>query len=298
MGGELFVTGATRLAKRLGLPPLLISLTVVAVGTSLPELVVSLQSSLKGQGDLSIANVVGSNTFNICGILGLVAFASPIKVAPQVFRMDLPVMLFSVALLYGLLLMGPLGPAAGALFLLLCLGYLTMLWRTSREENNPQDANTVPSDRLTLVLPQLALGLGVLIFGGKITVDAAVEIAQNIGLSERIIGLTIVAVGTSLPELISSLIAIRKNENEIALGNVIGSNIFNIFFILGLSALISGARGLHFSSSVLGLDMPVLVAITLVASFFLWTGSRLGRKEGAALLALYVAYTTALIYSV
>jgi len=300
-GAEWLVSGSSRLALSFGVKPLVIGLTLVAFGTSAPELTVSMAGALQGAADISVGNVVGSNIANIGLVLGLAALIKPINIDPEVFKRDLPAMLF-VALLIAVLpfIGGPvaLGDGAGFLLdrwkgviLLAALAFIIFLmFRGARGGAEPSEAHSGRKRALLVVLT--VLGLGALVSGGKLFVDGAVEAAQMLGIPELVIGLTIVAVGTSLPELATSVVAIIRGETAISLGNVVGSNIFNVCCVLGVVTLISP---LVIDARVMKLDMIVMLAFSGGVTALAWHGKRLGRGKGALLLGAYALYVTNLV---
>ncbi len=291
-GAEYLVRGSSSLALRLGLSPLVVGLTVVAFGTSSPELVVSLKAAYAGQGDISVGNVVGSNICNIGLILGLCALIVPIKVASQIIRLDTPIMLGVTGLGVAMLYDGRVSRPEGVLLFLLLLAYITFsVWQAKRQ---PADALGeeftgaigISKRGVAVDLVLIAGGLLLLIFGARFLVDAAVTIARTLGWSESLIGLTIVALGTSLPELATSLVAALKKEADIAVGNIIGSNIFNLLGILGVTAMVT-----PLSTGGIGwADLGVMAAFAVLLWPFCTTGHRLSRPEGAVFLLGYVAY--------
>jgi cation:H+ antiporter len=294
---EIFVRGASRLASRLGISPLSIGLTIVAFGTSAPELAVSLRSALAGEAGIAVGNLVGSNIFNVWGVLGVAAVTAPLVVQLQLVRVHVPFLVFVSALAYLLVADGRLGLVDS--FLLLTafgafLGYLSR--EVKRRLFSPdrlalakgRSAERVPSrPRLDLLL--IAAGLGGLILGASWTVRAAVDLATALGVSTTMVGLTIVAVGTSLPELLTSLIAAIRGERDIAIGNIVGSNVFNITCILGISGLAAGGRA-SVDASVLGFSMPVMVAGAAACLLIFFTGRMISRWEGGLFLLAYAAF--------
>ena len=303
LGGELLVRGASRLASSLGISPLVVGLTVVAFGTSAPELAVSVQATWAGQTDITLGNVVGSNIFNVLLILGISALITPLVVAVQAIRQEVPVMIGTSLLLYVLALDGEIGRLEGGLFVLLLLGYTIMLIRQSRRETaalreeHAGEVRIAPrawDDRLLVQIGLIAAGLVALVFGARWLVAGAVSIAEALGVSQLIIGLTIVAGGTSLPEVAASIAAAVKGQRDIAVGNVVGSNIFNILAVLGISALASPAA-LGVSSSLLEFDMIVMLAVAIACLPIFFTGNLIARWEGAVFLGYYAAYTTYLV---
>jgi cation:H+ antiporter len=297
------VRGAARLAAIIGMTPLMIGLTVVAYGTSAPELAVSLESALSGQADVAVGNVVGSNIFNVLVILGLCAALSPLRVAQQLIWLDVPLMIGASVLLLIVALDGAINRFDGALLLgagiLHAVFTVTKGRRESREveaeyanEYSVQGAGGIGGWPRQAFL--IAAGLAMLVFGARWLVAGAVGIAQYFGLSELIIGLTIVAAGTSLPELATSAVAGFRGERDIAVGNVVGSNIFNIVFVLGLSSLIS-AGGIKVAPSAVSFDIPVMIAVAVACAPIFFTGHLIARWEGFVFLMYYAAYTAYLI---
>jgi cation:H+ antiporter len=296
-GAEGLVRGSSSIALRLGVSPLLIGLTVVAFGTSAPELVVSLKAALMGQGDISVGNVVGSNICNIGLILGVAALIVPIKVASQIVRVDTPIMIAVTGLALVLLYDGTLSRFEGIFLFVLLIVYL--IFSILLAKKKPADALSAEFSEeiklskrgLAVDLPMVIGGLVMLVFGARFLVDSAIEIARSIGLSEAVIGLTIVAIGTSLPEFATSLVAALKKEADIAVGNVVGSNIFNILGILGISAVVTPLG----SSGVTGVDLAVMAAFALILWIFSATGHRITRAEGILMLVPYAGYVTWLV---
>ena len=297
-GAEWLVAGSSRLALSFGVKPLVIGLTLVAFGTSAPELTVSMASSLQGSSDVSVGNVVGSNIANIGLVLGLSATIRPIKVDPEVFRRDLPAMLFAALLLAVLPFIG--GPVAvgdgvgfvldrwKAAILLTTLGViLFMLFRGARDSGDPRPHT--PKGQRAALAGLTVLGLTGLLLGGKLFVDGAVEAAHMLEIPELIIGLTVVAIGTSLPELATSLVAIIRGESAISLGNVVGSNIFNICMVLGVVSMI---QPLVIDARVMQFDMIVMLAFSAGLAALAWRGKRLNRAHGVLLLGTYALYVT------
>lgn len=309
VGATLLVRGASLLALRLGLSPLVVGLTVVAFGTSAPEMAVSTGAVLSGQGGLAVGNAVGSNIFNVLFILGLAALITPLAVHRQVIRQEAPIMIGGAVLLIVLGLDGMLGLFDGALLLGLLLAYTVFLVRQSRAESattGPDEfADNLPpvqpgrwDARLPAQLVLIVAGLTLLVLGSDWLVQAAVAVARALGLSEVVIGLTIVAAGTSLPEVAASVMASIKGERDIAVGNVVGSCVFNLFGVVGLGAVVAGIgspQGLSLPPNVAQFDLWVMLA-TLVACVPVFvTGREIARWEGALFLAYYVAYVAYLV---
>lgn len=295
-GGDFLVRGASTLAARLGVSSLAIGLTVVAVGTSAPELVVSVDAALSGANDISVGNVVGSNIANIALILGLAAILCPTAIHARVVRVDAPLMLVVSVLLVAVLANHQISRVEGCLLLLGLVAYtLFTLWQARAESSEIQDefASAAPPLRISAPVSSLLVvtGLSLLIGGGHLLVRAAVELATLLGVGQAAIGLTIVAVGTSLPELATSLIASVRGLGDIAIGNIVGSNIFNILGIVGLTALV---RPLELGA-ISPLDLGVLVGLACILTILLFTRSRIGRIAGSFLLASFISYTSWLL---
>jgi cation:H+ antiporter len=302
VGGELLVRGASLLALSMQISPLVIGLTVVAFGTSAPELGVSLQAALRGAADVSVGNVVGSNICNVLLILGAAALVAPLIVSSQLIKIDVPLMIAASLTLWLFSLDLRLSRAEGGLLFAGLVAYVIFSVRKSRSENREvvdEFAVEMPvpttgtSSRLSQ-LSLIAVGLVLLGFGASWLVGGAVTIAKIWGVSELIIGLTVVAVGTSLPEVVTSLVASFRGERDIAVGNVVGSNLFNILCVLGLTGIIAPG-GIAISADALAFDIPVMVAVAAVCLPIFFTGAIITRFKGAALLFYYIAYTTLII---
>jgi len=296
-GAEGLVRGAASLARRLGLSPLVIGLTVVAFGTSTPEFVVSMQAALDGNGDIATGNVVGSNIGNIALILGGAACIAPLRVQAQIIRTDVPIMIGVSLLLGGLLMDGRVGRVDGILLTLGIVAYTTATVWLARREAAPAVAAEfdagVPAQRaLWRDLLFTAGGLGLLMGGAQLLVGAAVTIAEQFGVSQAVIGLTIVGIGTSLPELATSVAAAARGEGDIAIGNVVGSNIFNILGILGITALVQPLSG----SGLSLVDLAVMVGLAALMLPVMRTQYTLSRAEGGVLLAIYGSYLAYLLW--
>lgn len=296
-GAEGLVRGSSSLALRLKVSPLVIGLTIVAYGTSMPELVVSLKTALSGQGALSIGNVVGSNIFNIALVLGLSAVVCPLTIQVQLLRFDMPVMIVS-ALLFGFVFRDQsLSRSEGLLFLLFVGIYTAlnfyMASRASKKETRLMQSETSAfrMKHVSLEIVFILAGLGILVLGADQLVVGSVRVARLLGLSEAIIGLTIVAAGTSLPELATSVVAAFRKEQDIAVGNVIGSNIFNILGILGVSSAISPIQSL----GVGRVDVLVMIGLSVLIFPFFWSHFKLKRWEGSILVFIYIGYLINLI---
>nr|WP_081673795.1 calcium/sodium antiporter [Pseudomonas cremoricolorata] len=293
IGAELLVRAALRLATRLHVRPLIIGLSLVAFGSTAPQLTVSLQAAYQGAPDVAVGSVIGSNIFNLLVVLGFTALIIPLRVSRQLVRLDLPLMIGASALVYLLASNAELGRLEGALLLLGLLGYLLMLWHQSRHY-----ARTYPAPQIHHVgrarfwsgtLCQVALGFVLLSLAGHLLLEAAVEVATDLGLSERVIGLTVVAVCTSLPELAAAVVAALRGEREIAVGTVIGSNLFNLLAVLGLTALVT-PQPLSISPNALAFDLPVMLGVAALSLPLFYSGYRITRAEGLVLLGLYLVY--------
>ncbi len=308
-GASLLVRGASLLALRLGLPPLVVGLTVVAFGTSAPEMAVSTGAVLSGRGGLAVGNAVGSNIFNVLFILGVAALITPLAVHRQVIRQEAPIMIGAAVLLIVLGLDGSLGLFDGLLLLGSLVAYTVFLVRQARGEPAAAGRDEFADELLpaaagrwdsTLAaqIGSIAAGLAMLVLGSEGLVSAAVNFARALGLSEVIIGLTIVAAGTSLPEVAASVMASLKGQRDIAVGNVVGSCIFNLFGVVGLSAFVAslGAGGaLPLPPDVARFDLWVMLAALVACLPVFLTGREIARWEGGLFLAYYVAYTTYLV---
>ncbi|HID78513.1 MAG TPA: calcium/sodium antiporter [Planctomycetaceae bacterium] len=300
-GGELLVRGAAGLARAIRVSPLVIGLTVVALGTSSPELAIVIRSSLEGRADLGVGNVVGSCIFNVLGVLGLSALAAPLVVSRRLVRWDVPLMIAVSVLVWVFGLDGRLGRMDGAIFVTGLVLYLAWSIWESRQEQRAMAAQTdcpISEPRGRLELPVccllMLLGLGLLTLGSRWLVDGSAEVARGLGISELMIGLTILAVGTSLPEGAVSVMAAVRGQREIAVGNVVGSNLLNILGVLGLTALVS-PRGVEMSPAALWFDVPVMIGVAIACLPIFFSGHRIARWEGALFLAYYFLYTAYLI---
>lgn len=304
LGADWLVRGASGLAAKIGISPLVVGLTVVAFGTSAPEMAVSVQSSLAGQADIAVGNVVGSNIFNILLILGISAVITPLVVQQQLIRLDVPLMIGVSLLVYFMSLDGVIGRLEAGLLFLGVIVYTAFLIIQSRRESNREVEQEYEQEFAGKPEPGwkpwvvniglVVIGLGLLVYGSDLLVESAAAIARWLGLSELIIGLTIVAAGTSMPEVAASIAAAIKGERDIAVGNVVGSNLFNLLAVLGLGGLASPV-GLPVSSSAIAFDMPVMIAVALATLPIFFTGCRIDRWEGWLFLGYYVAYTAYLI---
>jgi cation:H+ antiporter len=302
IGAESLVKGASKVASAIKISPLVIGLTVVAIGTSSPELAVGIESSLAGQESITFGNVVGSNIFNVLFILGISAIILPLSASGQLLRLDVPLMiaLSIVVLLFSL--NGTISRVEGGVLVIGLIAYTTFLivqGRRNRDEDSAPSVNKPANTRSELKFwlknsAMISGGLALLILGSRWFLDGAVSIAQFMGVSEMVIGLTIVAAGTSMPELVTSVLAAIRGEREIAVGNVIGSNIFNILGVLGISSLIALA-GLEIAVSFIRFDIPVMIAAAFACLPVFFTGGIISRSEGALLFGYYMIYSLYLI---
>ncbi len=301
-GGEALVRGASRLAVALGISPLVVGLTVVAFGTSSPELAVSVRAALAGQADVAVGNVVGSNIFNVLCILGLSAAVAPLVVAQQLVRLDVPIMIGVSVGLFVLALDGTIGRVDGLVLVAGAVGYGLFTVRQSGKETaavraeyeetfgpRPRGVRQAVVDVVLVVG-----GLAMLVAGARWLVNGAVAAAEALGMSTLVVGLTIVAAGTSLPEVATSVVAALRGERDIAVGNVVGSNILNVLAIAGLAGVVS-SRGVPVAPAALRFDLPVMIAVSAACLPIFFTGYRIARWEGFLFLAYYAAYTLYLI---
>jgi cation:H+ antiporter len=288
-GAELLVRCAVRMAANLKVRPLLIGLTLVAVGSSAPQLTVSLQAALNDTADIAVGSVIGSNIFNILVTLGLSALIIPLRVSRQLVRLDIPLMILASGLVFALALNKQLDRLDGVVLLGGLLVYLALLLRQSRHSGHHHPRHDLPRTSWLHNLVLMLAALLLLGLAGHLLLGAAVTLATELGLSERLIGLTIIAVSTSLPQLATSLIAAFRGQGEIAVGNVIGSNVFNLLGVLGLTALVAPAP-LSVSPNALAFDLPVMLGVAALCLPVFYTGYRVTRGEGLLFLGLYLAY--------
>lgn len=303
-GADIFVEGSSSIAKKFGIPDLIIGLTIVALGTSAPEIAVSTLASLDGANEVAISNIIGSNMFNIMLVIGVCALIKPMKVQGSLLRKEFPFSILASVVLLVFMLDVPLSIGTNSvqsidiisrsegLVLLAFFGiFLYSVISSTLESKTVISSEELGVDDKVISLPlslvYIVLGIIAIVFGGDIVVNSAVEIATAFGLSQTLIGLTIVSMGTSLPELVTSIIAARKGSSDMALGNVVGSNIFNIFLTLGISASISPILVLRENI----IDTFILTIVSIIILVFAFTKRRVSRVEGAIILALYVLYT-------
>lgn len=302
VGAEGLVRGASRLAATMGIPPIVVGLTVVAFGTSSPELAVSVSSALGGDADIAMGNVVGSNIFNVLFILGVTAIISPLVVHERIIFLEVPLMIFVSVVLLVFSIGGNLNRIEGIIFILGLIGYLLFLIRQARKEGPgvlaeyeaeysevDKKPSTIARDVIFVVV-----GLALLVAGSELFVSGATEIAEALGVSQLVIGLTIVAIGTSLPEVATSILASLKGERDIAVGNVVGSNIFNILAVLGISSVVSGS-GIAAADVAVRFDIPIMTGVAIITAPIIFSRREVSRWEGVLFLGYYFAYTAYLI---
>lgn len=288
-GAELLVHCAVRMAANLKVRPLLVGLTVVAFGSSAPQITISLQAAFNDTPDIAVGSVIGSNIFNVLVTLGLSALIIPLRVSRQVVRLDIPLMIIASALVFALALNNQLDRLDGAILLVGLGVYLGLLLRQSRNSGHHHTSHDQPATSWPINILMMLLALILLSIAGHLLLGAAVAVATELGLSERIIGLTIIAVCASLPELATSLIAAFRGQREIAVGNVIGSNVLNLLGVLGFTALIA-PEPLSVSPNALDFDLPVMLGVAALCLPVFYTGYRVTRAEGLLFLGLYLAY--------
>jgi len=304
-GAEVLVRGAAKLAAQFGIPPLIIGLTVVAFGTSAPETAVSVQAALNGSGDIAIGNVLGSNIANVLLILGVTSLVAPLIVSRQLIRLDVPIMIGASLVTYALAWDGSLSRLDGALLFSAVIAYTAFLIISSRRATAAATADDefakefgldeTPKPYASLINAGLVVaGLVLLVTGSNFLVEGAVSLARALGLSELVIGLTVIAIGTSLPELATSILAAIRGERDIAVGNIVGSNIFNLLCVLGLASLVS-PNAIGVAANALAFDFPVMIAVALACLPIFFTGYAINRWEGLLFVAYYVAYTVYLV---
>ncbi|MCS5705769.1 calcium/sodium antiporter [Synechococcus sp. FGCU-3] len=293
-GGELFVAGSVALSLLLGIPQIVIGLTVVSMGTSAPELFVSLLATVNGNpadDAIALSNIVGSNIFNVMVVLGLSAASMPLRVKSRLIRRDVPVLLAVSTAVWGMASAGRITWQCGVALLTALV--INLVWEVRTASENPSEVEEIDeSERAPapVAAAKLAAGLGLLVVGSQVLVKGAVAAATALGVSETVIGLTIVAAGTSMPELVTSLVAAYRGKADLAIGNVVGSNLLNQLVILGLCAVGSGANGLGVDPVLVSRDLPIMVATTLACLPIFWTHGVISRREGWLLFGLYVLY--------
>ena len=302
IGAELLVRGASKLALSLGISPVVIGLTVVAFGTSTPELAVTVGAAVGGTPDVAVGNVVGSNIYNVLLILGLGALAAPLIVRQRIIKADVPLMIGASILMLAVASDGVIGFGEGALLFGLLIAYTTLSIRSGR--NEPQeivaeyqenlDATTRPGTSRLFSAVLVVAGLALLVVGAQLLVGGAVDVAQSLGVDDLVIGLTVVALGTSMPELVTTVVAALRGERDIAVGNVVGSNLFNILSVLGLGSMLAPG-GIPVADAALSFDIPVMIAVAIAVLPVVFVGSTINRWEGAMFVLFAVLYTTYLV---
>lgn len=296
-GADSFVDGASSLARKMKIPSLVVGLTIVAMGTSTPELAVSVTSSLNGANAMAISNVIGSNIFNLLMVLGICALFKPVPVTNEILKRDYPVSIGATILFFTLILVSIGGIRYGisriesGVLLLLAVGYIVWTVISALKNRTKEEESNQPEFKLMACIINIIGGVAEIVIGGDLVVNNATELGGTFGMSETLIGLTICAIGTSLPELVTSVVAAKKGETDMAMGNVIGSNIFNVLLILGVSGVISPIEIAGASVTNTLIDCGFYVVICLLAYIFCITQKKISRKEGIVLVGLYVVYT-------
>ena len=290
-GADFFVEGSSSVAKRFNVPSLIIGLTIVAMGTSLPETAVSVTASLADNNALAVSNAIGSNIFNLMVVIGFCAVMTPVAVDKQTLKRDFPFSVLCAVLLLALGFIGmELGHVDGAILLVLFAVYIIVLVRVALKHKNSGAAAEDEEEIKLLSMPRsliyIVLGGAAIAVGGDMVVDSASRIAIDFGMSQTLVGLTIVSIGTSLPELVTSIVAARKNEVDMALGNAIGSNVFNFLMVLGIASAISPIA--FITENII--DIIILIVFSIVVWIMAWTKTKLNKGEGFIMLALYIAY--------
>ncbi|WP_207223575.1 calcium/sodium antiporter [Pseudonocardia sediminis] len=305
VGAELLVRSGSRLATRLGLSPMVIGLTVVSIGTSLPELAIGIDAARSSSPGLATGNIVGTNLVNLLFVLGLGALLRPVLFDRRTLRVDLPVMVVVTLLFFVLTRDGNLGPFDGALLLLVAVAYTVLIFRTNRREDMAAEAGVDeegahqegdgPRGGAALQLLVLVASVALVVVGAELLVDGAVQGARAFGVDEAVIGLTVVAIGTSAPELVTMLVAIARGRTGLAVGNIVGSSVYNIALVLGVTVLAAPAATVAVPGDVVDADLVLLAVATLGAGLAMRTGAKLTRVEGGALVLVYVTYLAWLV---
>ncbi|MBE5926028.1 MAG: calcium/sodium antiporter [Lachnospiraceae bacterium] len=299
-GADFFVEGSSYIAKVLKVPAVIVGLTIVSIGTSAPELAVSVAAATKGESAMSISNVIGSNMFNLLMVLGVCSVIKPVKVKESILKFEFPFSIFLTGLVlffisdkvmpwndakYSKDTIGSLGRPAGIIIIVLLIGFILFLIRSALKQRNEMNEEFKKMNPILCAVYVIG-GIAAIVIGGDVVVDSAKSIALALGMTETLVGLTIVAMGTSLPELVTSVVASRKGSNDIAVGNVVGSNIFNILLVLGLSATISPMLVLTISA----VDLVILIVVSIIAYIFAFTKKEINRVEGIIMILMYAAY--------
>lgn len=288
-GADFFVDGASSIAGKLKVPSLIIGLTVVSMGTSMPELAVSVSASISGDNGISLGNVVGSNIFNLLMVVGIAAMIIPIKTDKEILKRDMPISILITAVLMAILMDGHLSRLDAAILLVLFAGYMYILIRSALKNRVEGENPKIYSWTKSIVIS--VIGLAAIIGGGQLVVNSAKTIAASLGMDDTLIGLTVVAIGTSLPELVTSVVAARKGDSGIAMGNVVGSNIFNILFILGAAGVIKPMD----ADNAFFIDSGILIGVSAMMLLFAFTKRKTGRMEGTVAVSIYLIYTAYII---
>lgn len=309
LGAEVMVRGGAKIASRLGISPIVVGLTVVSIGTSMPELAVGVVAASEGNGALAVGNIAGTNVVNLLFVLGLSAMILPLALEMRTLRFELPVMAGAALLLWALAAGGVLSRLDGLVLVIGAIVYTAAVIIASRRETRdvqaefadayPADGTTttpeqVSGSRTALHVGMTLGGIAVIVVGADWLVDAAVGMAREFGVSDALIGLTVVAIGTSAPELVTTVVSTLRGERDIAVGNLLGSSIYNILLILGVTALVP-AHGLALPTVLVRIDIPIMVAVTLVCIPIFISGRRVGRTEGAVMVVAYLAYLAFLL---
>lgn len=293
IGGEMFVNAAATMARSFGISTLIVGLTVVAIGTSMPELIVSVGAALNASSDIAIGNVIGSNIANVGLIVGIAALLSPFAVHVRMVRREIPLMIGITLAVFMLILDGNVSRTDGVLLIVAAIVYILWMIFSARSEAAQDEEEETPDIRRGREALRLVIGLAILLVGARLTVDGAVAVAMTLGISELIIGITLVAIGTSLPELVTSIVAARRGESDIALGNVVGSNIANLLIILGITASI---QPIPVAEHVIRFDALVMIGFALLLVPFVFN-RHINRIEGAVFVTAYVGYTAFILFA-
>jgi cation:H+ antiporter len=304
VGAEVMVRGSARAASRLGISPIVVGLTVVSIGTSMPELAVGVVAASEGSGALAVGNIAGTNVVNMLFVLGLSALILPLAIEMRTLRFELPVMAAAAILLWVLAANGVLSRVDGLILVIGAIAYTVAVIRASRRERReavaefaeayPADGTRTNGHRTVLDIGMMIAGIAVVVLGAEWLVDAAVGMAREFGVSDALIGLTVVAIGTSAPELVTTVVSTLRGERDIAVGNLLGSSIYNILLILGVTCLVP-AHGLELTPALVRIDIPIMVGVTLACIPIFISGRRVGRFEGGAMVGAYVAYLAFLL---
>jgi cation:H+ antiporter len=304
VGSELLVGGGSRLAGRLGIPPIVVGLTVVSIGTSMPELAVGVVAAREGSASLAVGNIAGTNVVNLMLILGLSTLIRPLSMQMRTLRFDLPMMSVAALLLWALTFRGTMTRLDGLILLLGAIAYTAVVVRTSRQDSqqfaaelsteSAETGHRSGAGRISRDAAQLVGGIVIIVVGADWLVDGAVGMARAFGVSDALIGLTIVAIGTSAPELVTTIVSTVRGERDIAIGNLLGSSVYNIVLVLGITCL-AAPRALQLEPALVCIDIPIMVAATLVCVPIFISGRRVSRAEGGAMVGAYLAYLTFLL---